>query len=273
MSNQLLNASPLGKKSKLHTVCDPTILFAIKRSLMREKLTNFVPYFNDGSDFWRMYEFSWLNLQGKPQIAILELEFPASSPSIVESKSLKLYLNAFLLTKFATANEVKAKIFQDLSAVTNCEVNISLLDATQNNNCTPPLQGISLDTIETTITAYNKDETLLRTSNKTISETLYSHLFQSCCPVTGYPDFGTISINYSGPKIDRESLLHYLISFKKHSGFAELCVEEIYLDLFSTCQPEKLSVYGIFTRRGGIDINVFRSNFEKLRSNIRLTRQ
>jgi len=229
-----------------------------------------------GQDQWTLYELSWLNAKGKPVVALGEVTIPAESRNLIESKSFKLYLNSFNQTKFADFAAVTATLTRDLSACAEGDVEVRLFTLTNAPHQIADFPGECLDDLDISIKNYDFSADLLADSIKTdtvVDETLHSHLLKSNCLVTGQPDWGSVVIHYRGPQIDREKLLHYLISFRQHNEFHEQCVERIFTDLQRYCQPENLTVYARYTRRGGLDINPFRSNWEIIPQNLRLIRQ
>ena len=271
-------ASPLGKPSTYQTQYQPSLLFPIARLGKREEigLSGTLPFF--GVDIWNAYEVSWLNLRGKPQVAIATFTVPADSPNIVESKSFKLYLNSFNQTKLADADALLQLLRQDLSAGFGAPVHVTLTtaEAFAGLKLQEP-QGLLLDRLDIEVDQYQPNPSLLKAdpNQVVIEETLVSHLLKSNCLVTGQPDWGSVQIHYVGAAIDQESLLKYLISFRDHNEFHEQCVERIFMDIMRNCSPQKLSVYARYTRRGGLDINPWRSNFSTAQppSNNRQARQ
>jgi 7-cyano-7-deazaguanine reductase len=215
-----------------------------------------------GADLWTAYEVSWLDARHKPQLAIGELRVPADSPATVESKSLKLYLGSFAQEQVDTRERLAQTIAGDLNRICRAEVEVVLHPATVAAARTRPLPGVSVWITRSAADADAPDPRLLVTRDAIAEETLSSALFRSNCPVTGQPDYADVMVRYRGPRIDRGSLLAYLLSYRRHAAFHESCVERIYVDLAAQCRPERLTVYARFTRRGGIDINPFRSNYE-----------
>ena len=271
-------SSPLGKPSIYCTQYEPSLLFSIARQEKREELGlgGTLPFF--GMDIWNAYELSWLNMRGKPQVAIAKFMVPADSPNIIESKSLKLYLNSFNQTKLGGTEALLELLRADLSAGFGAPVQIALSTPdTFSKSTMGELQGMSLDRLDIDVSEYVPDAALLRTSHEEspIEETLVSHLLKSNCLVTGQPDWASIQIHYVGTPIDHEGLLRYIIGFREHHEFHEQCVERIFVDILRQCKPQKLLVYARYTRRGGLDINPWRSNFStgKLPSNARSARQ
>lgn len=256
--------SPLGKPSSYQTQYQPTLLFPIARQRTRQEIgidDSKLPFF--GYDIWNAYEVSWLNLRGKPQVTIATFTVPADSPNIIESKSFKLYLNSFNQTQLANADALLALLHQDISREFGAPVKITLTPCLGNDTQLQTLPGILLDRLDIEVNEYHPNPMLLFSdpTQAIVEETLVSHLLKSNCLVTGQPDWGSIQIHYVGPPIDQAGLLKYLISFRDHHEFHEQCVERIFMDLMRTCAPHKLSVYARYTRRGGLDINPWRSNF------------
>ena len=267
--------SPLGKPAAYGDRYDPGLLFSIERAPQRAALGigGRLPF--SGVDRWTAYELSWLDPRGKPDVAIGRFNVAAESPRIVESKSLKLYLNSFSQTPFDSAATVEQVIAADLGAAFGAAVAIELVGPREfaRLGLTEP-EGDSIDGLAIEVHEYTPRADLLAAGGPAVGETLVSHLFKSNCPVTGQPDWGSVQVRYHGPRIDRAGLLRYLVSYRQHAGFHEHCVERIFVDLRERCRPEKLSVYARFTRRGGIDINPFRSDWEAApRASVRTARQ
>lgn len=256
--------SPLGKTSAYQTEYAPDLLFPIPRQQKRDELqlAGTLPFF--GVDIWNAYELSWLNLRGKPQVAIATISAPADSPNIIESKSFKLYLNSFNQTRLADSNALLALLRADLSRGFGAPVHIML---TQPDNFGAvrmgELDGLLLDRLDVEIDRYTPSPSLLKAAHDEapVEETLVSHLLKSNCLVTGQPDWASVQVRYVGPQIEQEGLLKYLIGFREHNEFHEQCVERIFVDILRQCAPQKLAVYARYTRRGGLDINPWRSNF------------
>lgn len=272
-----LNDLKLGQKTEYKAEYDRTLLQPVPRALNRDGLgiTAQQP-FTQGCDIWTAYEISWLNPKGLPQVAIADVEIDFRSENLIESKSFKLYLNSFNQTKFSTFDEVQRIMQQDLSecAKGNVKVRLNPL-AFYNAQPIAQLQGECIDEQDIEIDDYGFDAAILENSinENTVEETLVSHLLKSNCLITSQPDWGSVQIHYVGKQIEREKLLRYLVSFRQHNEFHEQCVERIFCDLMTFAKPEKLSVYARYTRRGGLDINPFRSNFETVPQNNRLARQ
>lgn len=271
-------ASELGKSSAYRTDYDPSLLFPIPRSAKREELglSGSLPFF--GLDLWNAYEVSWLNLRGKPEVAIVTVRAPADSPNIVESKSFKLYLNSFNQTRLAGNEALLSCLQADLSAAFGAPVNVQLTLASQFGEARfGDMEGVLLDRLDIDVDNYAPCPEILSAdqTQALVEEKLVSHLLKSNCLVTGQPDWGSVQIHYVGAPINQEALLRYLIGFRNHNEFHEQCVERIFVDILRQCRPQKLSVYARYTRRGGLDINPWRSNFSAATgpSNLRLARQ
>ncbi len=266
----MFKQSPLGQKTEYIETYSPDLLFPIPRSLARDKIgLKKLPF--TGIDIWTGYEISWLNPKGKPQIAMAEFLFPCTSPNVIESKSFKLYLNSFNQSSFDSFEHVQRTIQQDLSDAAGSAMTVKLFAPFPLQ--TEELPGLCLDNLDVDIVTYTVNTQYLTTTSPIVEETLYTNLLKSNCLATGQPDWGSVMIRYSGPKIDHEGLFKYFISFRRHSGFAEHCVEQIFSDILNRCHPKYLTVYCRYTRRGGLDINPFRSNFEKPPLNSRQYRQ
>ena len=271
--NSLAHLS-LGKVSEYIENYSPELLQAVPRSLNRNELDLGATLPFSGTDRWNGYELSWLNNKGKPQIAMLRCEVPASSENLVESKSFKLYLNSFNQTKFASQQAVNKAISQDLSMCAGEPVDVRLFRPGEFEDMKLlTWDAICVDDLDIEIDNYQLNPGYLKTAQELVSETLCSHLLKSNCLITNQPDWASVLIRYEGKAIEREGLLRYLISFRQHNEFHEQCVERIFSDIMQFCHPQKLTVYARYTRRGGLDINPFRSNFESIYSEQRLARQ
>jgi 7-cyano-7-deazaguanine reductase len=256
--------SPLGKPASYEGEYDPSLLFPIARQTMREGLGigTKMPFF--GIDIWNAYEVSWLNRRGKPQIGMVAVTVPADSPNIIESKSFKLYMNALSQTRLAGAEALRELLHADLCAGFGASVQVIVTPQEAFSSLRlEELEGLLLDRLDIDVDEYSPSPLLLKTSKdeSPVEEKLVSHLLRTNCPVTGQPDWASVQIHYIGDSINQEGLLKYLISFRSHSGFHEQCIERIFLDILQQCKPQKLAVYGRYTRRGGVDINPWRSNF------------
>ncbi|AFJ86856.1 MULTISPECIES: NADPH-dependent 7-cyano-7-deazaguanine reductase QueF [Burkholderia] len=269
--------SPLGKATVYAAQYDASLLFPIPRAGAREQLgiAAAPPFF--GTDIWNAYELSWLNARGKPQLAVATFYVPAESPNIVESKSFKLYLGSFAQSKFDSVDAVRDVLKRDVSAACGASVSVQLVSPHDFGKLQmEELDGLSLDRLDLDTDVYEPDPSLLSAAadEAPVEETLVSDLLRSNCPVTGQPDWGSVQIHYVGPQIDHAGLLRYIISFRNHTGFHEQCVERIFLDILQACKPLKLAVYARYTRRGGLDINPFRTNYnQSMPDNARTARQ
>lgn len=269
--------SSLGKQTAYVSNYDASLLFAIERQIKWQEFglnTRHIPY--QGVDIWNAYELSWLLPGGKPVVAMAEIRVPADSKNIIESKSLKLYLNSLSQSHFASLYEVQELIGRDLSAVAGAPVGVCLKTLEQAAaESLHVLPGICIDTLEISLDRYeHPDAGLLQAdSGRQVSEALHTHLLRSCCPVTGQPDWGSLCIEYQGAALSHAGLLAYVVSFRQHQDFHEQCVERIFLDLYRVLQPQRLTVYARYLRRGGLDINPYRSTHAGDFANIRLVRQ
>ena len=272
-----LKSLKLGQKTEYASQYDRTLLQPVPRALNRDGLgiTQNQP-FTIGADIWTAYEISWLNEKGLPQVAIADIYLNYQSQNLIESKSFKLYLNSFNQSKFADFNSVQQTMQRDLSECAQGDVKVRLNPvAVYDSQKIDHLQGDCIDEQDIEITSYEFNADWLKdcVSDEIVEEKLVSHLLKSNCLITNQPDWGTLHIHYVGKKIDHEKLLRYVVSFRQHNEFHEQCVERIFCDLMHYAKPEKLTVYARYTRRGGLDINPFRSNFENLPENLRLARQ
>ncbi|CRY43827.1 NADPH-dependent 7-cyano-7-deazaguanine reductase QueF [Burkholderia pseudomallei] len=269
--------SPLGKATVYANQYDASLLFPIPRAGAREQIGIGAPLPFFGTDIWNAYELSWLNARGKPQIAIATFYVPAESPNIVESKSFKLYLGSFAQTAFESADAVRDALKRDVSAACGASVTVRLATPAEFRKLQmDELGGLSLDRLDLDAHVYETDPSFLTASHgeAPVEETLVTDLLKSNCPVTGQPDWGSVQIHYVGAPIDHAGLLRYIISFRNHTGFHEQCVERIFVDILRACQPVKLAVYARYTRRGGLDINPFRTNYNQpMPDNARTARQ
>ena len=261
--------SQLGKKTEYIDQYDPSLLFPIPRGEKRKEIgiTSNIPF--HGVDIWFGYELSWLNAKGKPEITLAVFTFPCESSHIIESKSFKLYLNSFNQTRFESREEVIKTLINDLSKGCGKSVTVEFVKKLPQDS----FKGICLDSLDIETNSYQLDPSLLRLGEDYVQESLYTNLFKSNCLVTGQPDWASVFIHYQGPHINHECLLKYLVSYRQHLEFHEQCIERIYTDLLRYCHCEKLTVFGKFTRRGGLDINPYRSNFEQPLPNFRTHRQ
>jgi 7-cyano-7-deazaguanine reductase len=289
MSTLLPEQSPLGKASAYADRYDASLLFPIARATKREEIglhANATPPFF-GADMWTAFELSWLNLRGKPQVALAHFTIPCESPNIIESKSFKLYLNSFNNSQFPDAEAVLAHLRADVNeavwrgATVQSSVGVRLIGPELfDREPIYELDGLNLDRLDIECNRYTPAPDLLKTlddqgnAQGPVSEVLVSNLLKSNCLVTGQPDWGSVQISYTGASIDQEGLLQYLVSFRNHNEFHEQCVERIFMDVWTRCKPLKLTVYARYTRRGGLDINPFRTSHpQALPGNTRMARQ
>lgn len=269
--------SPLGKSSEYVATYTPSLLFPIPRLAKWAELgvsAETLPW--HGVDFWNCFELSWLLPSGKPVVAIGEFAIPADSPNIIESKSFKLYLNSLNQTPFDSAEALQACLVKDLSAAAGKPVGVRIRSLGEvSGEGVVSLPGQCIDDLDVSISNYEQPQPeLLRCDKgKQVEQVLHSHLLKSNCPVTGQPDWGSVVVEYRGPELDAASLLTYLISFRQHADFHEQCVERIWLDLKNLLDPEHLTVYARYVRRGGLDINPYRSMGPVAVDNRRLVRQ
>lgn len=264
----------LGKSVDYQSQYAPQLLQGVPRSLSREQigLNQTLPFY--GVDIWNGYELSWLNSKGKPLVAIMQCHVPFDSPNLIESKSFKLYLNSFNQTHVSSTRELQTILEKDLSSCAGASVKVSITHAADFNRLTlKEFEGTNIDDLDISFDSYELQPNLLRTDALHVSESLYSNLLKSNCLITNQPDWASVMIRYQGNRINHESLLRYLISFRMHNEFHEQCVERIFNDIMRFCAPEKLTVFACYTRRGGLDINPFRSNFEAPYKQIRHARQ
>lgn len=272
----MTEATVLGKKVAYATTYNPSLLETISRSEQRQSLgisEGEMPF--RGMDMWNCYDFTWLNSRGKPEVAIAQFQMPCNSVSLIEAKSLKLYLLSFCQTKFSHRSEVQTTLESDLTVAVQAPVSVTLSapDHAQQDGI-GVLTGQCMDNMDVDIEDYYWNPDYLEiVSNVTVRESLYTNLLKTICPITGQPDFGSILIQYNGRGIDQEGLLKYIISYREHPEFNEQVVERIFMDILNRCQPDKLTVYARYARRGGIDINPFRSLDESYAADIRLWRQ
>lgn len=268
--------TPLGRPVRFTDRYDAGLLAPVERAPVRRAMGLDGPPPFTGEDVWNAYELSWLAPSGMPRVAALRLRMDAASPAMVESKSMKLYLNSFAQTSFESEVEVAGVLKRDVSEAVGSSVSVEMLDLPEIEAADGVLPGDSLDVLDVTTDVYERAPELLALARDVpapVSETLHTHLFRSLCPVTGQPDWASVLVRYRGSAIDRPSLLRYLISFRLHRAFHEATVEQIYLDLKQQCGCESLLVGGFFLRRGGLDINPFRADPGEAWPVMRLPRQ
>lgn len=257
-----LDQSALGKPVAYAGRVDAGLLFPIARAAKRAELGigDVLPFL--GVDIWNSYELGWLDARGRPRVALAEFRVPVESPNIIESKSFKLYLNSYMQTRMADADALRHQVASDLSAAVGAPVSIVLGTPTSRQSALiENLDGEVIDDLPIEISHYGppSPELLHANPDAVVEETLVSHLFKSNCPVTGQPDWASVQIHYAGARLGRDGLLRYLVSYREHDDFHEQCVERIFMDILARCAPSRLSVYARYTRRGGIDINPFRT--------------
>ncbi|WP_053157176.1 NADPH-dependent 7-cyano-7-deazaguanine reductase QueF [Pseudomonas protegens] len=269
--------SPLGKSSEYVSTYTPSLLFPIPRAVKWAELglsADTLPY--KGVDYWNCFELSWLLPSGKPVVAIGEFSIPADSPNIIESKSFKLYLNSLNQTPFDDRSTLEATLRTDLSAAAGKPVGVRIRSLQEvEAEGVVALPGVCIDDLDISVDSYEhpRPELLRCDASRVVEESVHSHLLKSNCPVTSQPDWGSVVVQYRGAALDHASLLAYLVSFRQHSDFHEQCVERIFLDLQRLLKPERLTVYARYVRRGGLDINPYRSTETADFANHRLVRQ
>ncbi len=275
-TEELLSQAPLGKKSSYINTYTPSLLFPLPRQPKRDEIgiTGTLPF--QGCDLWNGFELSWLNMKGKPMVAVSATSFPCDSPFLVESKSQKLYLNSLNNSRFESMETVRATLESDFSKAAQGPVQVTLYTLNQAPQEIVTLRGLCLDDLDVECTSFTPDPNLLENEGHlAVEETIHTNLLKSNCLVTGQPDWGSVEISYRGKKIMHESLLKYIVSLRDHNEFHEQCVERIFMDIQRRCSPEWLTVYARYTRRGGLDINPYRTNRPTLGKidNSRLVRQ
>ena len=256
--------NPMVKETSYPNSFDPSVLVPLPRSVNRTLLglSESLPFV--GQDVWYAYELSWLNTQGLPIVAIGRFTFPYDSPSLIESKSFKLFLSSLNQEKFNSKQEVVDLLSVHLSKCSGSDLTIDLFDLNAAAVVIHSPQTICIDNLDVNINDYHPNSVLLHSdTNNIVEENLYSDLFKSNCPTTGQPDWGSMNIGYKGPTISREGLLAYLVSYRLHSDYHENCVEKIFVDIQEKCKPEILTVQANFLRRGGLDINPIRSTHNR----------
>jgi len=266
--------NPLGREVAQSPRYNPGHLYPVPRLEGRREigLGSDLPF--QGADIWNAYEISWLNRRGRPEIAIGRFVFPCDTGHLIESKSLKLYLNSLNQERYDTQEQVRETIAQDLSEASADRIAVTLTPAAQFDQQAfgvPP--GTCLDSLDVEAREYRLNPDTLFTTAEEAEETVFSNLLRTNCPVTGQPDWGTVVVRYTGPRIDPAGLLQYIVSFRQHTGFHENCVERIFTDISNRCAPEQLFVQAHFTRRGGLDINPWRANYAAVPEELRFARQ
>ncbi len=272
----LAQRNPLGRETGFPDSYSPAVLYPMPRTDHRDALGIGPALPFTGEDVWTAFEFSWLNAKGKPRVAIGRVQVPCDSPCIVESKSMKLYLGSFAQTRVETVAEVNSMLAGDLAGAFGGSVTVELVALADLGLPAEAPPGVCLDELDIDIDSDDDAAqrlAVLPEGEAVTRETLHTNLFRSVCPVTGQPDWATIILRYSGPRIDRAALLRYLIGYRRQPAFHEAVVEQIFMDVLQRCAVKELSVQGCFLRRGGIDIMPFRSNFEAPSPPLRLIRQ
>jgi 7-cyano-7-deazaguanine reductase len=276
MADDTALRNPADLKTEYTTTYTPSLLDSVRREKQRGSLgitEDALPF--RGMDVWNAYEFSWLNNRGKPEIALAQIQVPVKSANIIESKALKMYLGSYSGTRFGHRSEVISTLESDLTITARAPVSVTLMQADVVQAAgIGVLMGQSLDHLDIEMDEYywNPDFLALE-SDTNVRESLFTHLFKSVCPLTGQPDFASILVQYNGRMISKEGLLKYLISYREHGEFAEQVVERIFIDIMNRCAPDRLTVQARFTRRGGIDINPYRSLDSEMAADVRVWRQ
>ena len=272
------DASELGKKSDYDPTYNPERLFPIPRAGKRQEIgvdPLHLPFY--GFDCWNHYEVSWLNAKGKPVVALAEIIYDCNSPKLIESKSLKLYFNSFNNSKFDSLEVLEEIIKKDLQERIEAEVFVAIhpLEQSKQLYMQRVFVGESIDVLDVECSVYLVEPSFLSVGDELVEEILCSDLLKSNCLVTNQPDWGSVQIKYKGKRINREGLLKYVVSFRNHNEFHEQCIERIFVDIMNHCKPDSLTVYGRYTRRGGLDINPYRSTEKTsfMDKNVRLIRQ
>jgi 7-cyano-7-deazaguanine reductase len=264
----------LGKHTPLVERYSPQLLYPIPRQDGRSRLGLEVDALAfHGEDLWHAWELSWIGEGGVPQAAIARFSVPCVSPNLVESKSLKLYLNSINHTPFKSRAQLCSTLVADLSAVAGAPVAVELLDVDDPSLLPVNPAGSCLDQLAPTSRASEPSGELLQLGSSVGEGRYYSHLLRSLCPVTAQPDWATLVVHLRGRQLLPESLLAYILSFRQHQEFHEQCVERIYLDIQQCCTPDFLSVQALYTRRGGLDINPWRCSEPLDAPRIRTARQ
>ncbi|SFR42742.1 7-cyano-7-deazaguanine reductase [Marinobacter daqiaonensis] len=270
-----LDNAPLGKSSDYPERYAPELLFPVPRDDNRRRIAlddGRWPWF--GEDLWQAWELSWLRPSGVPEVAWGTFRLPAASPSLIESKSLKLYLNSLNQEVYSSHGQVRETIERDLASACGAAASVMLYSVDRGMTAAGRPEGaILIDDEPVDGVIYEYCPEVLVAGGEKVSESLCSHLLKSNCPVTGQPDWGSLLIEYTGPAMDRAALLKYVVGFRQKQDFHEHCVETVFTDLMRACQPEQLTVSARYTRRGGLDINPWRSTSPGEAPLVRLVRQ
>lgn len=269
-------ASPLGKKTVYNDQYDPIVLYAVNRDQDRNAIgidAQDLPF--QGVDIYNFFDLTWLNSKNIPEYGMLSLYVSCESPNIVEAKSLKLFLLSFANSQFQSINDILTTLEQDLANAFGTKIRVSLANVLSDfMHIESRFTGINLDNLEINCVDKEINPDLLKSDpTQSANEQLCTDLLKFGCPVTGKPNWGSVRITYNGPKIDQASLLQYIISYRNYKGLQEQCIERIFNDILKHCKPEKLTVEGRYTRRGGLDINPVRTNVDYNPPNMRLFRQ
>jgi len=271
----MVESTGSGGRQKVITTYTPSLLESVPRADQRQRIGigGDLPF--KGMDVWNAYEFTWLNAKGRPEAVVLQIYVPCVSSHLIESKSLKMYLGSFAQTAFKSSGDVLSTLEADLQGAARAPVIVNFLTQEHVQHAgLGVFPGKNLDVQNIEVSDYELSPTHLTTVSDTSSrESFYTHTFRSVCPITGQPDYASIGIEKNGPAIDPEGLLRYLVSFREHPEFVEQVVERIYMDILNQCNPTRLTVSGKFNRRGGIDINPYRSHDAELPPELRLWRQ
>ncbi len=247
----------LGKSVSAPERYAPELLFPIARSESRAGLE---AHWQAGADDWTGWELSWLEPTGMPEAGVLQMRVPADSPNIVESKSLKLYLNSLNFTAFDSRQVLLDTLNTDIAHCIGGPVQIDIVPADSPALAVKTAAGDCLDVLLPASVPDAIDAAVLQIDrNQQQSLNVFTRLFRSCCPVTGQPDWASVHVEYSGVYVSPESLLTYLLGYRRHQGFHEQCVERIFSDIQAVTGSEALRVSARFLRRGGLEINPWRS--------------
>lgn len=264
----------LGKHTPVADEYSPQLLYPIDRSQGRKNLGLDRSLSMAGADLWHAYEMSWLDSSGKPVVRVGRFTIPAGSPCMVESKSFKLYLNSLNNTRFESEEGLCTTVVRDIEAIVGADISLKLLDSADPALAGAMLAGECLDQLEASVSGAEPAAGMLVVDrSRIVEERLYSHLLRSLCPVTGQPDWASVWVHYRGAALDHTALLSYLIAYRQHQEFHEQCVERMFQDLHHRCAPEFLHIQAFYTRRGGLDINPFRSTDPHATPLPRLNRQ
>ena len=279
VSSDEIPVKPVGNAG----ACAPELPEGIARSRARAllRVADELPF--RGEDVWTGYEFSWLNETGKPVVAGLRVRVPCTSPNLVESKSLKFYLNGFAELRFDSREDVVEALENDLTGVIGASPVLEVLELGRLEGVSR-MPGESLDALQVVVTDYELNPELLTLAEGAesgqgapaagrVAAAWHTNLFRSLCPNTGQPDWASLMVEYTGLPIDPRGLLRYLVSYRRHAAFQEDTVERIFVDIMERCRPDELTVHGRFLRRGGLDINPFRSTHADAAPEMRLVRQ